>query len=799
MKIIKQRLFLAFLFTLITFSFQATNVVAQTGSVKGQVINSMNNQPVPFAAVQVKNTTIGASTDDKGFFVLKGIKPGFIKLVVSSLGYENAESGDIFISNENVPFVEIKMQPTTQNLKEVKISAGILRQSARAPISMQRLGIKQIVDNPGSNRDISRVIQSLPGIGSTPNYRNDIIVRGGGPSESRFYLDGIEIPVINHFATQGASGGPVGILNADFIQSLNYYASSFPADRGNALSGVFEFFLKEGSHDKHHFQFALGASEAAITSDGPIGKKTSYIFSVRRSYLQFLFSAIGLPFLPTFNDYQLKTKTQFDSKNQLTVISLGSYDQMRLNTGIKNPDESQQYILSQIPVNNQWSYTIGANFKHFTKNGFHTFVLSRSMLFNQLYKYPDNNTSLRKSLNYDSKQSENRIRYEYTMLKKGYNINFSANLDFMKYFNSTSQEVFINNSTQYATYETLLRTTGYGLSGQVSKKYFSDRLSLSLGIRFDGNNYNTIMKNPLKQFSPRFAASYAITENFSLSASLGKYFELPASTTLGFKSNGVYANQSDATYINATHYNLGLSYQPDKKMFFQLTGFYKKYKNYPINLITGSSLANEGAGYSSVVGTVPVTFTGKGKAYGFEFVNRLNFERFNLIASYTFVRSLFTDIKGDYIPSSWDSKNLITITGSQAFRKNWQVGFKWRFVGGLPYTPYDLQKSANIQAWNATGKPYLNYNLLNAERLPSFNQLDVRVDKKYFFKKWSLWLYLDVQNVYNFQYRGQDYIIRVKNPDGSYVTTNNGKDYVLQSIKNISGTVLPTVGIIIGF
>lgn len=792
-------MFKKILLTTLLLMFTTISLWAQSGSVKGQIINGMNNQPIPYAAVQVKNTAIGTSTDDKGFFELSGIKPGFIKLVVSSLGYQNAESADVFVSNDNIPFVEIKLQPTNQKLKEVKISAGILRQSDIAPISMQRLGIKQIVDNPGSNRDISRIIQSLPGIGSTPNYRNDIIVRGGGPSESRFYLDGIEIPVLNHFATQGASGGPVGILNADFIQSLNYYASSFPADRGNALSGVFEFFLKEGSHDKNHFQFAIGASEAALTSDGPLGKKTTYIFSVRRSYLQFLFSAIGLPFLPTFNDYQLKTKTQFNSKNQLTIISLGSYDQMKLNTGIKNPDPSQQYILSQIPVNNQWSYTLGANFKHFIKNGFHTFVLSRSMLYNQLYKYPDNNTSLRKSLDYVSKQSENRIRYEYTFLNKGYTFNFSTNLDFLRYYNTTTQEVYQNDSTLYAQYETLLKTFDYGLSGQVSKKYFNNRLTLSLGIRFDGNNYNNKMSNPLTQFSPRFATSYALSEKMSLSASLGRYAELPASTTLGFKTNGIFANKSTASYINANHYNLGLSYQPNKNIFFQLTGFYKFYEHYPINLLTGSSLANEGANYSSVVGTVPAVFEGKGKAYGFELVNRFNFERFNLIASYTFVRSLFTDLKGDYIPSSWDSKNLITVTGSQALKRNWQVGFKWRFVGGLPYTPFDLQKSANIQAWNATGKPYLNDNLLNAERLPSFNQLDVRVDKKYFFKKWSLWLYLDVQNVYNFQYKGQDYIIREKAPDGKYLTTNNGTDYVLQSIENISGTVLPTVGIIIGF
>ncbi|MFH1000550.1 MAG: TonB-dependent receptor, partial [Bacteroidota bacterium] len=228
-------------------------------------------------------------------------------------------------------------------------------------------------------------------------------------------------------------------------------------------------------------------------------------------------------------------------------------------------------------------------------------------------------------------------------------------------------------------------------------------------------------------------------------------------------------------------------------------GFYKDYFQYPVDLVSGSSLANQGATYSSVYGASEVAFNGKGKASGFEILNRWNYKTFSILASYTYVRSLFTDIQNNYIPSSWDSKHLLTITTSKDLKRNWQLGFKWRYVGGLPYTPYDLETSSNIQAWDAIGQPYLDYSQLNSKRFSAFHQLDLRIDKNYFFNKWTLMLYFDIQNAYNFKNKGQDFIIREKDMDGNYLTMNDGKQYILQSVENLSGTVLPSIGIMLKF
>lgn len=790
-----------FIYTIIiAFLLSTGSTIAQNGQLKGKIIDAENNTPVPFATIIIDGTQIVSTSDLDGNFIFTGLKPGYIKLLVSYVGYKQKLSNDVLISNSNTPYLEIELEPSESSLAEVVVTADPFQKTAEAPVSMQKIGIKEIESNPGSNRDISRVIQSFPGVGSTPAFRNDVIIRGGGPSENRFFLDDVEIPVLNHFSTQGASGGPVGIINADFIKSVDFYSGSFPANRYNALSGVFNFEQKEGNKEKTNIQAALGASESSLTLDGPLGEKTSYIFSVRRSYLQFLFSVLELPFLPTFNDYQFKLKTNFDSKNQLTIISLGSLDKLSLNNSIENPDASQEYILAQIPVNNQWSYTFGAVYKHFTKTGNHTLVLSRNMLENSFYKYPDNNELLPKSFDYLSSEAENKLRYESNFRVNNIKINLAANLEYAKYYNSTSQQIFVSDILRNFEYKTNLDIIKYGLSAQASKRILNQKLLMSLGIRTDANDYNNQTSNLLNQFSPRAALSYSLDKNTSINMGAGRFFQQAAYTTLGFRNiYGGLANIETAKYIGANHINFGLSRKLSKTILISAEGFYKQYFRYPIDINTGASLANQGAAYSGIAGAAEVEFTGKGQAKGIEILSRINTKSFSFLASYTFVRSLFTDINNELLPSSWDSKHLLTVTSSKEMKKNWRIGFKWRFVGGLPYTPYDMEKSANIMAWNANGQAYYNFDQLNSLRFKAFHQLDLRVDKNFFFKKWSLMLYLDIQNAYNFQNTNQEFVLREKNDDGSYKTNTAGTEYILRSEENISGTVLPAIGIMIKF
>ena len=144
---------------------------------------------------------------------------------------------------------------------------------------------------------------------------------GGAPNENRFYLDDVEVPNINHFATQGSSGGPVGLINVNFIKEVDFYSGAFPANRGNALSSVMNFRQADGRDDRIGGTFLMGSSDFGVTLEGPVGDKTTFLVSARRSYLQFLFQALGLPFLPTYNDFQTKIKHKIDQKNEIYLPS----------------------------------------------------------------------------------------------------------------------------------------------------------------------------------------------------------------------------------------------------------------------------------------------------------------------------------------------------------------------------------------------------------------------------------------------------------------------------------------------
>jgi len=784
--------------TIVIIILTSLGLFAQQATLKGRIIDATNNEPLPFVNIVVSGSTLGTTSDLDGNFLLVGLSPGFVRLQASFVGYATVLSAQIEVKNSNASFVEIKMDSQDTQIEEVTVRASPYRKTDESPVSLKTIGIAEIEKSPGANRDISKVIQSFAGVLSTPSFRNDIIIRGGGPSESRFYLDGVEVPNINHFATQGASGGPVGILNADFLRDVNYYSGAFPASRGNALSGVFEFSQVDGNADNFRFRGTLGASELSATFDGPIGEKTSYLVSVRRSYLSFLFGLLELPFLPTFNDTQFKIKTRIDAKNELTFIGLGSIDNFELNMAIENPDDQQKYILSQIPVNKQWSYTLGGIYKHFRENSFQTLVVSRSHLDNSIVKYLDNDESSpeNKILDYTSQEIENKIRLEDNIRLNGYKLNIGTNLDFAKYMNTTRQQRYYADQVVNVNYTSEFNLVKFGLFGQISHEYLSNRLTLSAGFRMDGNNYSSSMNNPFKQFSPRVSAAYRLTEKWSLNMNTGRYYQLPSYTSLGYKENDVFVNKANnLKYISVDHYIAGVEFKPVNNIQLSTEGFLKNYSRYPFSVLDQISLANKGADFGTV-GDEKVTSTSNGRAYGAEFQARISSTKgYNMNLSYTLVRSEFEDASNTYIVSSWDSKSILSVTGSAALKRGWQVGGRFRFVGGVPYTPYNMDRSSLIEAWDLRGAPYLDYTKINTLRFSSFNQLDVRVDKAYYLKKMTLKFYIDIQNLYNFKSQSQDFLVREEDANGNFLTTDNGTRYVLRSVPNSEGTVLPTIGI----
>lgn len=797
------------LLTILLSFYTTLTIFAQTASLSGKVYDQLNNEPIPFANVVIQNTKFATTTDNNGNYNFSNLQPALYNITASFIGYKNNTIYEVQLTNARPTIIDIPLETTVEELKTVEIKAEPFRKSEESPISLRTIGVNEIKRNPGGNRDISRAIQTLPGVASTPSFRNDILIRGGAPAENRFFIDGIEIPVINHFSTQGSSGGPVGIINVDFVNDLEFYSGAFPATRGNALSSVFDFRFKEGNRERINTNLTLSGTDIGATLEGPINKKTTFILSARRSYLQFLFQALQLPILPTYNGFQFKIKHNINQKNTLTILGIGAIDQFKLNDNLPTAQETDsitaeynQYIYNQLPINNQWNYTIGAKYTNFRKNSYTNIIISRTHLNNRAYKYQNNDQTdpNKLLLDYKSQEIENKLRIEdITRLPNNIKLTIGGGTELAKYLNNTYQKISIQDSILLIDYNNSFNLLKYHAFAQISKAFLKDRLSASLGIRLDANTYSNTMTNPLQQASPRLSLSYNITPQFTLNFNTGIYYQLPAYTILGYTQNNQLINKNNnLKYIRAAHIVAGAAYNTKNNLRISLEAYYKKYTQYPFSTQKQISLANLGADFG-VIGNEPVTSTSDGRTYGIELLAQQKlFKGFYGIIAYTIGYSQFKEVNQQYAPSSWDARHIISLTAGKKFKKNWELGTRWRFSSGLPFTPYNEQLTALIPVWNINNSPVLDYTQLNDQRTKPFHTLDTRVDKKWFFKRWSLNLFLDIQNIYGFKTKSQDILnVARDNNNQPIIDPNDPTRYILKKIPNEQGTTLPTIGIIV--
>ena len=787
-----KRLLSLLLFCNITISFLLAQPVHQ---VKGTVIDKSSRQPLEFINVMIVGLNKGGVTNAEGKFSIGQVPPGIYRLQASAIGYKTVTTPEYILSTRDL-HIQIEMEENQTELEGVTVTASPFRRDLESPVSLRIIGLQEIEKSPGANRDISRIVQSYPGVAFSPiGYRNDLIVRGGSPSENRFYLDGVEIPNINHFSTQGASGGPVGILNADLIREVNFYTGAFPTDKGNALSSVLDFKLRDGDMERNSLKATLGASEVSLASNGHLGKKTSYLVSVRQSYLQFLFDMLGLPFLPTFTDAQFKLKTRFDARNELTVLGLGGIDKMKLNT--KADDEDNEYILSYLPKIQQETFTLGAVYRHYAGAHVQSVVASHSYLNNRNTKYQQNDESDPEHLmlRLRSTEQNTQLRLENSSSFRNWKVTVGTSLDYSQYSNTTFQKIYTDRAQTF-DYHTYLGIMRWGLFGTVNYTSIDERFTASLGLRADANNYSAAMKDLSDQLSPRLSLSYQLTEHWSLSGNAGLYYQLPPYTALGFKNNnGLYANKYALRYMQVSQGSVGLNWRKGDTFEVSVEGFYKDYDKIPLSVADGIPLTCKGNDYG-VIGNELLTSTAQGRSYGAELLLKwLIAKKLNLASSFTLFKSEYrTDKESEYIASAWDNRFIFNLRGTYNLPRHWSVGMKVSCIGGAPYTPYDADKSSLVTAWNAQGKPYYDYTRYNEERLPAFTQVDIRIDKTFYLKRCMLGFYIDLQNIAGSKLKQADVLMStgvIKNPDAPIAEQR----YVMKSLKQESGTLLPTLGI----
>lgn len=780
------------IFTISIIILITENVSAQVATeIYGKVLNE-KGEPMFGASVYLEGTSIGAQADFDGKFNIIGVSPGSYNLIASFLGYESQTQFNIIVRSKGTPNYNFILKESAQQLDEVVISnENRITRPRETPLSTQSLSAVEIATYPGSNNDVVQVAQSLPGVSpSIGGFRNDLIIRGGAPNETVYYLDGMEIPNINHFSTQGSAGGPVGLINVSFIDNVTLSTSAFNTRYDNALSGVLQFKQRNGNSRNFAGNFRVSASEAALTFEGPLFKKensesrTTFLASIRRSYLQFLFEVIGLPIRPDYWDYQYKINHEIDNYNSLSILGVGSIDDFSISPP-NEFDEEQQAQLEQAPFINQRTNTIGITWRNRFKsgNGFMQTTLSNNSLNNVFTRYQDSENQSDVIFNNDATETETKLRYDLTQFFGDWKLSSGLNLQYSNYNNNT---IDVTNNLAFNTEIDFLK---YGFFANMTRSFFNDKLDISFGFRLDDDTF-TQNESLISTFSPRLSVSYEFATDWRLNGSIGRYFKIPPYTILGFRNNASELINQNVEYTMSDHYVLGLQHYFSPSANISLEGFYKRYNDYPVSLRDGVSLANKGGGFE-VLGSEPIETVGKGRSYGAElqFQQKLS-NNFYGIFAYTWFYSEFTGLdQNKYIPSVWDSRHLISFTGGYKFKRNWELSARYRYAGETPFVPTDLDATLNNYP-----DVILDYSRLGDEKLAIFSQLDLRIDKKLNFKKFAFDVFIEAQNVLSQDIPSPtDYGLN-RNSMGMIVEPRS-----LVAIENGAGQIIPSIGIVVDF
>ena len=772
------------LLTLLALFLGANLLYAQEVSIRGTVVDEFG-YPLAGAEVLLVDTLLGAQTDIDGIYIISGVAPGSYNLSVRFLGYEPQTLFNIIVKSKGNPEYNFSLSPKAEALEGVVLQAdNFISRPKESPLSTRTLSAVELATYPGGNNDVVQVAQTLPGVSpSVGGFRNDLIIRGGAPNESVYYLDGIEIPNINHFSTQGSAGGPVGMINVSFIENVTLSASSFDARYDNALSGVLQFEQRKGSSEGWNRNIRVSASETALTFDGPISEKTTFIGSVRRSYLQFLFELIGLPIRPDYWDYQYKIDHTIDEYNSISFIGIGAIDDF----SVEAPeifDEEATAQLEQAPFIDQRTHVAGISWQHKLKSqpGKFTLSLSHNRLQNTFTQYTDPENESGAYFINESIEAETKLRFDLVRYLGKLKWSYGMNLQRSNYENNTTIER-INNS-----FFSAIEFSKYGLFTQLSGN-LGKKTEFTLGLRLDDDSFTK--NNLLDHISPRAALTYNFNEDLSATLGLGRYFKIPTYTQLGYQSAGIFVNEN-LNYVQSDHLTAGIKKYFGNTTLLSIEGFLKSYSNYPVSVLDEISLANKGAGFE-VLGNEEVESSGKGRSYGLELLYQQKLSNnFYGLFSYTYFFSEFSGLDPNiYRRSTWDSRHLASFTGGYKLNKNWEISSRFRYNGKTPYAPIDETLSlANYPDLR------LDYDLLGNQNylLDPFSQLDLRIDKKWNFTSSSFNLFIEVQNLLSADNPTPPEYGLARNSDGSIKNPSQ-----LKELPRSEGQFIPSIGLVFDF
>ncbi len=726
-----------FLTVLLLFVSVSITVSQQKGVLTGIVLDKSTQTFLKDINIKVIGTELTARSKEDGSFRITDIPVGTYQLEFTSVSYQPYVQSDVVVSTGIERELIVEMQGISTD--EVVVEDSRFQKPNDVTTSYKSLTFEEIRRFPGGLEDIGRVIQSLPGISLTSDGRNDLVVRGGSPAENLFIVDGFEVNNINHFGSQGATGGPVSVLNLDFVRNVSFLTGGFSAKYGDKLSSVVEIEQRAGNSEKFFGKINLSGTGFGANFEGPISKKnkSSWLISARRSYLDLIFNAAGFSFVPEYTDFQAKVFFKLNSNNTLEFNSFGALDKVRFN----NDNEENIQNNLNILTNNQKSYSAGVSWKSLLNNSSYLvtsvsrnytnyFFSQRDSNFNEVFKNESKESDVQLKLEYNNKIAQNTylsIGTAGKTLKLDYDIDKKA--DTLYYIDPNTGNNIILPAVKILDNTRTYKAFAYA---EVIQSLMN-RVKLTAGIRYD---YFDLI-NKKSYISPRTSISVTVTPKLSVNLSYGIFYQSPSNLWIvGSPQN---KNLRD---IRADHYIAGIEYLLDESTRLTVEGYYKDYKYYPVSVNRPYIILANNSGFEdqNTFGLEELSSSGTGNAKGFEiFLQKALTKNFYGTVSFSYSDVKYKAYDGIERRSDWDNRYIVNINGGYKIGKTWEVSAKFRIAGGRPYTPIDPADGS------------INYDNYNSKILPVYHRLDVRAEKKFIFKHWTLTTYVDIQNIYNRQ------------------------------------------------